>query len=64
MALCNPFGELSLESTQQEIKNLIENGADQQTILMAQLLQEMKIMNLHLSHITDQRFLEDDPDVN
>ena len=60
MALCNPFGELSLESTQKEIKNLIENGADQQTLLMAELVLQMKIMNLHLSHITDQRFIEDE----
>ena len=60
MALCNPLGPLSLEATQVEIRNLIENGADQQTILMAELLQQMKIMNLHLSHITDQRFIEDE----
>jgi len=60
MALCNPFGALSLEATQEEIRDLIANGADQQTIIMASLLLEMKIMNLHLSHITDQRFREED----
>jgi hypothetical protein len=64
MALCNPFGELSLEATQQEIKNLIERGADDTTIIMAELLRELKIMNLHLSHLTDQRILEDDVNVN
>ena len=59
MALCNPFGELSLEATQQEIKSLLKDGGSATDILLVKILHEMKIMNLHLSHITDQRFVED-----
>lgn len=64
MALCNPFGELSLEATQLEIKELIANGGTATDITLLKILHEMKIMNLHLMHITDQRFVEDFENVN
>lgn len=64
MALCNPFGELSLEATQQEIKSLLADGGTASDIALIKILHEMRIMNLHLSHITDQRFVEDFKDAD
>lgn len=64
MALCNPLGALSLEATQQEIKTLLADGGTKSDILLANILHELKIMNLHLQHITDQRFIEDFKDAD
>ena len=57
MALCNPLGDLNLESTQQEL--LIE-------LIRAheRLLRELKIMNLHLAKMSDERINEEEVDVN
>lgn len=60
MALCNAFGELSLEETQQEIKQLLVENHNDSDLLLASILRELKMMNMHLSHLTDQRILEDD----
>ena len=47
MGLRNLFGEIALESTQ------MENGQDEQDLLL-DILRQLKIMNVHLSHLSDQ----------
>lgn len=44
MALRNLFGEIALESSQKDTQELL-----------VEILTELKIMNLHLEHISDQR---------
>lgn len=48
MALRNLFGDIALEATQKE------TGQDQQDLLI-DILRQLKIMNVHLAHISDQR---------
>ena len=47
MGLRNLFGEIALESTQ------MENGQDEQDLLL-DILRQLKIMNVHLAHLSDQ----------
>ena len=53
MGLRNLFGEVALEETQREL------GLTQEDLLI-DILRQLKIMNLHLAHISDQRITVDD----
>jgi hypothetical protein len=53
MGLRNAFGDIALESTQ------LENGQDAQDLLI-DILRQLKIMNMHLAHISDQRIQIED----
>lgn len=53
MALRNLFGEVALEETQKEV------GLTQEDLLI-DILRQLKIMNLHLAHLSDQRITVDD----
>jgi hypothetical protein len=53
MALRNLFGEVALEGTQLE-------AALTQEDLLIDILRQLKIMNLHLAHISDQHITVDD----
>lgn len=53
MALRNLFGEVALEGTQLE-------AALTQEDLLIDILRQIKIMNLHLAHISDQHITVDD----
>ena len=48
MALRNLFGDIALEETQKL------SGQDQQDLLI-DILRQLKIMNMHLAHLSDQR---------
>lgn len=53
MALRNLFGEVALEETQKE-------AAFTQEDLLIDILRQLKIMNLHLAHLSDQRIQIED----
>lgn len=53
MGLRNAFGDIALESTQRE------NGQDAQDLLL-DILRQLKIMNMHLAHLSDQRIKIED----
>lgn len=57
MALCNVFGELALEGTQEEIRDIL---MEQQYVLLGEILKELRIMNIHLAHLSDQKVSEED----
>ena len=57
MALVNMFGDVSLESTQQDIN--IQHG-----VLLQEILIELKKMNAHFAHLTDQRITDEDVEDN
>jgi hypothetical protein len=53
MGLRNAFGDIALEETQKEI------GFTQEDLLI-DILRQLKIMNMHLAHISDQRIQIED----
>lgn len=53
MALRNLFGEVALEGTQLE-------AALTQEDLLIDILRQIKIMNMHLAHLSDQRISMED----
>lgn len=53
MALRNLFGEVALEETQKE-------AAFTQEDLLIDILRQLKIMNMHLAHLSDQRIKIED----
>ena len=53
MGLRNAFGDIALEETQKEI------GFTQEDLLI-DILRQLKIMNMHLAHISDQRIKIED----
>lgn len=53
MGLRNLFGEVALEETQKDI------GFTQEDLLI-DILRQLKIMNMHLAHLSDQRIKIED----
>lgn len=53
MGLRNAFGDIALEETQKEI------GFTQEDLLI-DILRQLKVMNMHLAHISDQRIKIED----
>ena len=53
MALRNLFGDVALEATQLE-------GNLTQEDLMIEVIKQLKIMNIHLAHLSDQTVRDED----
>lgn len=53
MALRNLFGDVALEETQ------LEGNLTQQDLLI-EVVKQLKIMNLHLAHLSDQTVRDED----